>query len=89
MKITFQLCANLNLLPLQYLTLKSLIIQVNGFDFEKVASLTFQFFQEHLLTSSGKSKQETLKSKANETGVRDAVTQYLAVSGWLPGVSVV
>ncbi|GLV43358.1 transcriptional Adaptor 2b [Carabus blaptoides fortunei] len=66
----FQLCTSLNLLPLQYITLKSLIIQ------------------EHLLSDNGKILLES-NSKSTEMRLKDAVTEYLAVSGWLPGVSVV
>ncbi|KAF2902888.1 hypothetical protein ILUMI_03300 [Ignelater luminosus] len=63
-----QLCSSLNLEPVQYTTMKTLIIQ------------------DYLLNN--RTKPVETESNSGEVGVRDAVTQYLGMCGWLPGVIV-
>nr|XP_023020638.1 transcriptional adapter 2B [Leptinotarsa decemlineata] len=65
-----QLCANLNIQPIHYNTLKALIIQEN-------------------LLSPGKHRTSSSESDTPDTNIKEAITQYLSYSGWLPGVSVV
>ncbi|KAK9737464.1 Zinc finger, ZZ type [Popillia japonica] len=64
-----QLCSSLNIQPVQYISMKSLIIQDN--------------------IANGKTKLPETDLSSGDTTIRDIVTQYLNVSGWLPGVSVV
>lgn len=63
-----QLCSSLNLEPVQYTTLKTLIIQ------------------DHLV--SNRTKPTDSESSSSDVSIREAVTQYLSMSGWLPGVVV-
>ncbi|CAH1163641.1 unnamed protein product, partial [Phaedon cochleariae] len=66
-----QLCANLDIQPIHYITMKSLIIQEN-------------------LLSPGRHKTSSSSDvDPQESNIKEAVTQYLSFSGWLPGVSVV
>ncbi|KAF5308179.1 hypothetical protein FQR65_LT06359 [Abscondita terminalis] len=64
-----QLCSSLNLEPVQYTTLKTLIIQ------------------DHLV-SNNMAKPNDPESQSSDISIREAVTQYLGTSGWLPGVVV-
>ncbi|XP_018567590.1 transcriptional adapter 2B [Anoplophora glabripennis] len=65
-----QLCTRLNIQPVHYVTLKSLIIQEN-------------------LANTDKHQGSSSNSTSQDSTIREAVTQYLSYSGWLPGVSVV
>lgn len=49
--------------------------------------LNFKYFQDNI--ANGKTKVPETNINSSEPSVRDIVTQYLNVSGWLPGVSVV
>ncbi|XP_050509666.1 transcriptional adapter 2B-like isoform X1 [Diabrotica virgifera virgifera] len=60
------LCANLNIRPGHYTTLKLMIIQDN-------------------LVSPG--KYRNLPAEGEEGSVKEAITQYLSTSGWLPNMS--
>ncbi|KAG5865157.1 hypothetical protein JTB14_008275 [Gonioctena quinquepunctata] len=44
--------------------------------------------QENLL-APGKQQSSTSDTDTSETNIKEAITQYLSYSGWLPGVSVV
>ncbi|KAJ8926045.1 hypothetical protein NQ315_009900 [Exocentrus adspersus] len=65
-----QLCTNLNIQPVHYVTLKSVIIQEN-------------------LTSIDKHRSSSAQSDSQDFNIKEAVTQYLKYSGWLPDVPVV
>ncbi|XP_022913844.1 transcriptional adapter 2B [Onthophagus taurus] len=58
-----ELCSSLNIQPVQYITMKSLIIQDN--------------------LTTGKTKIPDDLNTTEEAEIRDVVTQYLNISGWL------
>lgn len=84
----FQLCKSLNLQPVQYTTLKSLIIQVKSSAKLVFSSDQVCLLQENLL-SPNRHRPVEIDMNSSEVSVKDVVTQYLSCSGWLPGVSVV
>jgi hypothetical protein len=83
-----QLCKSLNLQPVQYTTLKSLIIQVKSSAKLVFSSDQVCLLQENLL-SPNRHRPVEIDMNSSEVSVKDVVTQYLSCSGWLPGVSVV